>query len=344
MPLRNRVTPLGDLVADPERGPRVREPRLPARRRRADPASVAGEALDRLPARVPRPAPRPLLRPGRFTELFFLDEATALAAGHRPCAECRREDYDRFASFWRSSHGEAGADAIDARLHDERVDAAIRTAPAHDAALDDLPDGAFVLRDGVPWLVLGDALLAWSAAGYVARAPRPGGRATLITPPSLVAALGTNGRRRCRWPTRARRGDRDRPPPASLLPLRRGVDRSIRLHRLVDRPLRGGQDHDRSRRRGRARAARPARRGPRRRRRSHAPLEGLGFSHEDRDTNIERIGWVASRLTRHGAAVVVAAISPYDGTRKRVRALVSSRGRSSRCGSRPRWRSARGGT
>ena len=54
--------------------------------------------------------------------------------------------------------------------------------------------------------------------------------------------------------------------------------------------------------------------------------KGLGFSHEDRDTNIERIGWVASRLTRHGAAVVVAAISPYDGTRKRVRALVEEHG------------------
>ena len=131
---------------------------------------MAGEALDRLPARVPRPAPLALLRPGRFTELFFLDEATALAAGHRPCAECRREDYDRFASFWRSSHGEAGADAIDARLHDERVDAAIRRRRLHDAAFDDLPDGAFVLHDGVPRLVLGDALLEWSAAGYVAGA------------------------------------------------------------------------------------------------------------------------------------------------------------------------------
>ena len=54
--------------------------------------------------------------------------------------------------------------------------------------------------------------------------------------------------------------------------------------------------------------------------------KGLGFSHEDRDTNIERIGWVASRLTRHGAAVVVAAISPYDTTRKRVRALVEEQG------------------
>jgi hypothetical protein len=131
----------------------------------------------------------PLQRPGRFTELFFLDEATALSAGHRPCAECRREDYGRFASLWRSLHGEAGADAIDARLHDERVDAATRGRRLHDAPFGDLPDGAFVLHEGFPRLVLGDALLEWSVAGYVARTPRPGGRATLITPPSLVAAL-----------------------------------------------------------------------------------------------------------------------------------------------------------
>jgi adenylyl-sulfate kinase len=54
--------------------------------------------------------------------------------------------------------------------------------------------------------------------------------------------------------------------------------------------------------------------------------KGLGYSREDRDTNIGRIGWVASRLTRHGAAVVVAAISPYDATRKRVRALIEEHG------------------
>ena len=64
----------------------------------------------------------PLVQPGRYTELFFLDEATALAAGHRPCAECRREDYRRFAGWWRERHGDVGADAIDLRLHAERVD------------------------------------------------------------------------------------------------------------------------------------------------------------------------------------------------------------------------------
>jgi hypothetical protein len=106
------------------------------------------------------------MQPGRFTELFFLDEATALAAGHRPCALCRREDYARFAELWRERHPrDRGADAIDARLHAERVEGDTRARRLHDADLDDIPDGAFVLRDGAPWLVRGDGLLAWSPAG-----------------------------------------------------------------------------------------------------------------------------------------------------------------------------------
>jgi hypothetical protein len=126
------------------------------------------------------------MKPGRFTELFFLDEATAFAAGHRPCALCRREDYERFTAQW---PGPGGADAIDARLHSERL-AAPRTQGHHRAALDELPDGAFVLRDGAPWVVRGAELLRWTAAGYDERVPRPAGeRATAITPPSTVEVL-----------------------------------------------------------------------------------------------------------------------------------------------------------
>lgn len=131
------------------------------------------------------------MQPGRFTELFFLDEATAFAAGHRPCALCRHEDYVRFGELWRESHlGQVGADAIDAQLHAERI-APGTTAQLHDdAALAELPDGAFVLSDGAPCLVLGSDLLRWTAAGYVARRPRPARQqAILITPPSLVAVL-----------------------------------------------------------------------------------------------------------------------------------------------------------
>jgi hypothetical protein len=189
MPLRNRVTPLGELVADPARGlvygnrgclhdddGRIRRP-----------YQLKRWLACRLEFRGRRRAP--LMRPGRFTELFFLDEATAFAAGHRPCAECRREDYDRFTAVWRVLHRESGADTIDLRLHGERIDATTRERRLHDAAFDDLPGGAFVLHEGTAKLVLDRALLPWSVSGYGPREPLPRGRATLITPPSLVEVL-----------------------------------------------------------------------------------------------------------------------------------------------------------
>jgi hypothetical protein len=192
MPLQNRVTPLSELVADPARGlvygnrgclhdaaGRIR--RIHATRRWIS---------CRLEFRGWRRGP--LLQPGKFTELFFLDEATAMAAGHRACALCRREDYNRLGAIWSGLHpGEAGADAIDARLHDERLDG--RERRLHDVDLGDLPDGAFILRDGEPWLVRGAQLLHWTPAGYDRRIRRPAGPASAITPPSLVEVL------RARW-------------------------------------------------------------------------------------------------------------------------------------------------
>ena len=185
MPLQNRVTPLNELVADPARGlvygnrGCLHDAEGRIRRRYATRRWIACRLRFRGWHRSP------LLQPGRFTELFFLDEATAFAAGHRPCALCRREDYVRFGELF---PGAAGADAIDAQLHGERVmDGAQRH---HPAALGDLPDGAFVLRDGAPWLVRGGALLRWTASGYAERVARPArARAVLITPPSLVAVL-----------------------------------------------------------------------------------------------------------------------------------------------------------
>jgi hypothetical protein len=107
MPLQNRVTPLGDLVADPARGLVYGNRGClhddEGRIRRY--YQVRRWIACRLEFRSRRRSP--LMRPGRFTELFFLDEATALAAGHRPCAECRREDYDRFAALWLDLHGGA---------------------------------------------------------------------------------------------------------------------------------------------------------------------------------------------------------------------------------------------
>jgi hypothetical protein len=191
MPLQNRVTPLGDLVAEPGRGlvygnrgclhddrGRIRRP-------------YAGRRWIACRLRFRGWHREPLVQPGRFTELFFLDEATAFAAGHRPCALCRRGDYVRFGEIWRSLHpGEVGADAIDGRLHGERVEPLTRGRRLHEADLADLPDGAFVLRAGIPLLVLGSELLRWSTAGYVERLDRAApSRTTLITPPSLVEVL-----------------------------------------------------------------------------------------------------------------------------------------------------------
>jgi len=184
MPLQNRVTPLGELVADPARGLVYGN--------RGCLHDVSGRIRRRydgkrwIACRLEFKGWRrtPLMQPGRLTELFFLDEATALAAGHRACAECRREDFDRLKAIWRELHtGPTGADAIDAQLHAER------TGPRPSVRLDGLPDGAFVLRDGEAWLVLGEQLLRWTPAGYTDRAPRESGRAELVTPRSLVEVL-----------------------------------------------------------------------------------------------------------------------------------------------------------
>ncbi len=191
MARRNRVTPLSEFVADPARelvyGNRgcLHDATGQIRRRYAGRRWIACRLRFRGWHRTP------LLQPGRFTELFFLDEATAMAAGHRACALCRREDYDCLVALWRELHpGQVGADAVDAQLHGERVAEGTRAQRHHDAALDDLPDGAFVLRDGAPWLVRGDELLAWTPAGYGQRSARPAGtRAMVVTPPSLVEVL-----------------------------------------------------------------------------------------------------------------------------------------------------------
>jgi hypothetical protein len=191
MPLQNRVTPLGELVTDAARGlvygnrGCLHDEQGRIRRRFDGKRWIACRLQFRGWQRGP------LLQPGCFTELFFLDEATALAAGHRACALCRREDYNRLGSIWRGLHpGQLGADAIDAQLHTERVDSDTRGQLHHEAPFAELPDGAFVLRDGAPNLVLGAELLRWTPAGYAARTPRPAReRAVLITPPSLVAVL-----------------------------------------------------------------------------------------------------------------------------------------------------------
>jgi hypothetical protein len=185
MPRRNRVTPLGELIAAPERGlvygnrGCLHDEDGRIRRQWAGKRWIACR-LEFRGRRRPSPMP-----PGRYTGLFFLDEATAFAAGHRPCAECRREDYNRFLALW---GGGARADEIDAQLHEERLDG--RTRRLHELPAGELPDGAFVLHDGGPFLVLGSHLLRWTPGGYAERTPRPDrGSALVVTPPSLVGVL-----------------------------------------------------------------------------------------------------------------------------------------------------------
>jgi hypothetical protein len=192
MPLQNRVTPLSEVIADPARGlvygnrGCLHDDQRRIRRRYNGKRWIACRLSFRGWHR------HPLLQPGRFTELFFLDEATAFAAGHRPCALCRREDYLRLLELWGALHpGEESADAVDTRLHEERLSRETRTQRRHAAPFAGLPDGTFVLHRGEPHLVLGRALLRWTPGGYSTRLLRPRtGDAEVATPPSLVSILG----------------------------------------------------------------------------------------------------------------------------------------------------------
>jgi hypothetical protein len=186
MPLQNRVTPLGELVATPERGlvygnrGRLHDDHGEIRREWQLKRWISCRLEFRGRYRAGGP-----MAPGRYTGLFFLDEATAFAAGHRPCAECRNADYRSFLELT----GAQGADALDDRLHAERLDGDVAGRRLHERRYEELPDGAFVLLDGAPWLVLGGALLRWSAGGYTERRARPRGPAAVITPPTTLAVL-----------------------------------------------------------------------------------------------------------------------------------------------------------
>jgi hypothetical protein len=190
MPRQNRVTPMSDLIVSAERGlvygnrGCLHDDTGAIRRSYATKRWIAC----RLQFRGRRRAR--LMAPGRYTELFFLDEATALAAGHRPCAECRRADYNRLREVWSGLHGgPVGADSIDAQLQQERLTSG-GDRRLHEMAYADLPDGTFVLQEGRPFVVRGNALLPWSPAGYGQAWRRPtDGVASVITPPSLLALL-----------------------------------------------------------------------------------------------------------------------------------------------------------
>ena len=138
------------------------------------------------------------MTPGRYTELFFLDEATALSAGHRPCAECCAHDTTSSAAAWAAGNpqalgsGRLSAESIDDVLHADRM-APDGSKHTFTAQLDQLPDGVLVALDGRPdqaLLIQGRCLLVWSPGGYCERLPRPeGGRVSVLTPESTAAAI-----------------------------------------------------------------------------------------------------------------------------------------------------------
>ena len=130
-------------------------------------------------------------RPGRLTELYVLDEATALAAGHRPCGECRHADHVRFREAWTQAFpSDTTADLVDRRLHAARL-AGPGVHRTYEAPLASLPDGTFVEHEDRSWLVLGEQVLPWSFAGYGTPAPRGSFPMTVTvqTPEPTVAAL-----------------------------------------------------------------------------------------------------------------------------------------------------------
>jgi hypothetical protein len=195
-PMRNRVTPFGDIVAVPLRGAWTGN--RGNLHRGTDIVRFHNGSLWIICALAFRDYRMAQWAPGRYTVLFFHDEAVALAAGHRPCALCRRADYEAFRSAWMAGRGEGSmpsAAELDRRLHGERIVHGTHTRRLHRFGWASLPDGAFVVVDVGPALVLGDGLVPWTTGGYGAPRSRPrSGWVDVITPPSTVAALAAGYR------------------------------------------------------------------------------------------------------------------------------------------------------
>ncbi len=193
MPLQNRVTPFGDIVAIPQRGLYTGnrgiihdpETRTLLGRRWAAKAWLVCRCEFKGRRRV-------VMGTRSWTELFFLDEATALAAGHRPCFHCRRGDAEAFRAAWAAGNGGASPRAaeIDERLHRERLDGRGKRSHPLPALPTELPDGTMVAAGNASCLILGGRALLWSEAGYRQ------GRAVLDGRPAADAAVDTPRARR----------------------------------------------------------------------------------------------------------------------------------------------------
>ena len=189
MPLPNRVDPFGDLFATPARGTLFgnrggkfhRDDKTLGSRRWASRQWIC--CVLKFKGRQRNVWGR------YYTELFFLDEVTAFAAGHRPCFECRRQDAERFAVLFSGKKQRASADAMDSVLHAERLDG--KAKRTYRRSLDSLPDGAMVALDGEVFAVRDNHLLPWTPSGYSASKPRPRNlEVDVLTPPSILSVLG----------------------------------------------------------------------------------------------------------------------------------------------------------
>jgi hypothetical protein len=188
MPLQNRVDPFGDLFAAPARGTLFgnrggkfhRDDKTLGQRRWASRQWICCVLEFKNRQRD--------VWGCYYTELFFLDEVTAFAAGHRPCFECRRKDAEAFATLFSGKNKRASAPAMDESLHAERLDG--KAKRLHKRKLDTLPDGVMIVRAGEALAVRGGKLLPWTPSGYGPQVARPrGGEVDVLTPPSIVAVL-----------------------------------------------------------------------------------------------------------------------------------------------------------
>jgi hypothetical protein len=196
MPLQNRVTPTGDIIATAHRGlftgnrGIIHDPatRTLLTRRWASQAWLTCVCEF-------RGRRREVMGGRSWTELFFLDEATALAAGHRPCFFCRRDDAIRFRAAWEAGNGVARVRArdIDAVLHRERLSGGKKRLHARTMSLEELPDGAMVQEGTESFLIVQGRALSWSPAGYL-QTQNSLQDAMLLTPPSTLRALSAGYR------------------------------------------------------------------------------------------------------------------------------------------------------
>ncbi len=189
-PARNRVTPTGEIVAIPLRGAWTGNRGILHDGR--DIVRFHASDLWITCALEFRGNWREQWQPHHYTFLFFHDEAVSFSAGHRPCAECRREAYNTYRTAWAAALGvePPSAKAMNQQLHRERILRGTHRRRLHQLPWTDLPDGTFVMLGLTPAVVAGDQLTEWTPEGYGARRPRPrDGDATVITPPSTVAVL-----------------------------------------------------------------------------------------------------------------------------------------------------------